>query len=119
VCVCVFVCVHVRVCVLKWKAFAEASLCESSSLDVQKQHNIHSKLKQQEIVKSQFMIMSHSGIDLDGNTVGRAFTRTMCSDSNSIGITEDGGGSVEFVGSTAAHELGHIFNMDHDSSPSE
>ena len=71
------------------------------------------------VVKIQFMIMSHSGIDLDGNTVGRAFTRTMCSDSNSIGITEDGGGSVEFVGSTAAHELGHIFNMDHDSSPSE
>ena len=36
-----------------------------------------------------------------------------------MGITEDRGRSVESTGATAAHELGHIFNMHHDDSPSE
>ena len=65
-----------------------------------------------------FMTTFHRGVDLNGNTVGIAFIRAMCSDSNSVGVTQDGGGSLDQVGSTAAHELGHIFNMDHDSSPS-
>ena len=65
-----------------------------------------------------FMATSYRGVDLDGNTVGIAFTRAMCSDSNSVGVTQDRGGSLDQVSSTAAHELGHIFNMDHDSSPS-
>ena len=65
-----------------------------------------------------FVPSSHRGIDLDEDTVGIAFTRTMCSDSNSVGVTQDGGASLDVVSSTAAHELGHIFNMDHDSSPS-
>lgn len=65
-----------------------------------------------------FVPSSHRGIDLDEDTVGIAFTRAMCSDSNSVGVTQDGGASLDVVGSTAAHELGHIFNMDHDSSPS-
>ena len=32
-----------------------------------------------------------------------------------MGLSQDGRGSVEAVGSTAAHELGHIFSMDHDT----
>ena len=55
-----------------------------------------------------------SGIDIDGSTVGIAFTRAMCSDSQSVGVTQDGGSSLSSVASTAAHELGHIFNMGHD-----
>ena len=65
-----------------------------------------------------FVTTYHRGIDLEGNTVGTAFIRAMCSDSSSVGVTQDGGASLDEVGSTAAHELGHILNMDHDSSPS-
>ena len=36
-----------------------------------------------------------------------------------MGLTEDRGRSVESTGAIAAHELGHIFNMNHDDSPSE
>ncbi len=32
-----------------------------------------------------------------------------------MGLSQDGRGSLEAVGSTAAHELGHIFSMDHDT----
>ena len=60
-------------------------------------------------------ILLFRGINLNGNTVGIAFTGTMCNDRSSLGVTQDGRGSgVEAVGSTAAHELGHILNMDHD-----
>ena len=38
----------------------------------------------------------------------------MCSDRDSVGVTWDGGRSLTAVASTAAHELGHIFNMGHD-----
>ena len=55
-----------------------------------------------------------SGVNLDGNTVGIAFIRTMCSDTASVGLSQDGARSLESIGSTAAHELGHIFNMNHD-----
>lgn len=40
----------------------------------------------------------------------------MCSKYVNIGLVEDRGGSIEAVGATAAHELGHIFNMVHDRS---
>ena len=56
-------------------------------------------------------------MDLIGQTVGLAFLGTMCDCDVSIGLTQDGArGSVESVGATAAHELGHILNMGHDSS---
>ena len=62
--------------------------------------------------------LSYRGIDLDGNTVGFAFVGTMCGP-NAVGITQDGGRSIDSTASTAAHELGHIFNMNHDDAPSK
>ena len=55
-----------------------------------------------------------SGIDLTGSTVGIAFVGTMCSTTSSVGVTQDGGRNPSAVASTAAHELGHVFNMNHD-----
>ena len=58
----------------------------------------------------------NSGVDLLGDTVGKAFVGTMCDSSNSVGLSQDNVRDlVEQVGSTAAHELGHILNMGHDS----
>ena len=54
------------------------------------------------------------GKDLLGNAVGLAYVGTMCHDEDAVGLVEDTGGSVQSVGTTAAHELGHIFNMLHD-----
>ena len=56
---------------------------------------------------------THRGIDIDGGTIGIAFVGAMCSTS-SVGLTQDGGRSLTSVIITAAHELGHIFNMQHD-----
>ena len=61
------------------------------------------------------MIRIHcSGADLDGNTIGLAPIGAMCRGFISAGLTQDTGSSVASVASTAAHELGHIFNMGHD-----
>ena len=48
--------------------------------------------------------------------MGLAFVRAMCSDTHALGLTQDGGRSLDGVGVTAAHELGHNFNMNHDTS---
>lgn len=56
----------------------------------------------------------HRGIDLSGTTVGIAFTRSMCG-VNSVSVTQDGGRTVSSTGSTAAHEIGHTFDMIHDA----
>lgn len=53
-----------------------------------------------------------------GSTVGLGFVGTMCRGLSSVGVTQDGGRTLQSVGSTAAHELGHIFNMNHDSRKS-
>ena len=67
------------------------------------------------IVISPLPNYTYSGIDLDGSTVGIAFIGTMCTRSSSTGLTQDGlGRSLSSVTSTAAHELGHVFNMNHD-----
>ena len=58
--------------------------------------------------------MFYRGIEITGSTVGIAFTRKMCSNTHSVGVTQDGGGSLSSIASIAAHELGHIFNMGHD-----
>ena len=61
------------------------------------------------------LIHTHTrGVDLEGNTVGRAFIGTMCRGQVSVGVSQDGGRPLDSVGSTAAHELGHIFSMEHD-----
>ena len=46
--------------------------------------------------------------------MGLAFIGTMCNSRLSVGLSLDELRSLEKVGSTAAHELGHIFNMQHD-----
>lgn len=62
----------------------------------------------------------NSGINLESNYVGIAFTSSMCSGLSSVGVTQDGRRRLlSYTGSTAAHELGHILNMRHDNSPSE
>ena len=56
-----------------------------------------------------------SGIDLDNQTIGLASIGTMCS-RHSSALVQDTGSSVAFVSSTAAHELGHNLNMQHDDT---
>ena len=55
-----------------------------------------------------------SGIDFDGSTIGYAPVGAMCRGSRAAGLTQDTGASTESVASTVAHEMGHIFNMNHD-----
>lgn len=57
-----------------------------------------------------------SGIEIEGATIGLAFVGTMCDRQQSTGFTQDGGnlGELDNVIATVAHELGHIFNMNHD-----
>ena len=56
----------------------------------------------------------HSGINLNGGTLGVARLGTMCSGRYSSGLGQDTGSSVAFLASIAAHELGHNLNMNHD-----
>jgi hypothetical protein len=53
-----------------------------------------------------------TGVDFDGNTIGLAFTGAMCG-SQSSGINQYLDDMMTI--STLAHELGHNFNMHHDS----
>ena len=55
----------------------------------------------------------YSGVDLDGGTVGRAFIGAICG-SHGVGLIQDTRRSVHYVGAIMAHEIGHLFNMDHD-----
>ena len=57
----------------------------------------------------------YSGQDLDGSTAGIAFVGALCHTSG-VAVTQDGHHSVGVV---FTHELGHLFGMDHDDSPSE
>ena len=57
-------------------------------------------------------------INIDGGTVGISNMGTMCRCPSSSGLTQDGGRSLNAVVTTAAHELGHIFNMNHDDGKS-
>ena len=56
----------------------------------------------------------HSGIKLNGGTLGIATIGMMCLGRYSSGLAQDTGSSVAFLASIAAHELGHILNMNHD-----
>ena len=55
-----------------------------------------------------------SGRDLYGQTVGIAFTGSMCNEHTSVGLTQDNGRNLQSVVTTAAHEIGHLFSMTHD-----
>ena len=58
----------------------------------------------------------YSGIELNGTTIGIAFTATLCEYlRSSVGVVQDGGGEMDQLISTTAHELGHIFAMIHDT----
>lgn len=61
-----------------------------------------------------FFLSFFSGLELDGTTIGIAYTGTMCNVRLSLGVVQDGGGDVNLRISTTAHELGHIFDMKHD-----
>ena len=61
-------------------------------------------------------VCMYSGTELEGTTIGIAFTATMCEIRRSaVGLVEDGGGELDQIISTTSHELGHIFAMDHDT----
>ena len=55
------------------------------------------------------------GISIDQPTVGIAYVSQMCSAYSSVGVIEDIGGAVTSVGAILAHELGHLFSMQHDT----
>jgi len=55
-----------------------------------------------------------SGIELDELTLGAAYVGGMCDKFHSVSFTQDGGNPLSVVTSTAAHEMGHNFNMRHD-----
>nr|CAA55565.1 metalloprotease [Echis pyramidum leakeyi] len=56
-----------------------------------------------------------TGINLNGQTLGIARMRGMCSPSNSVGVIQDYCKNYLLVAITMAHELGHNLGMDHDN----
>ena len=62
-------------------------------------------------------LSAYRGNDFAGNTIGIAFIDRMCDLFSSVGVVEDRPSrSSSQVGSTFAHELGHLLSMDHDNS---
>lgn len=55
---------------------------------------------------------------MDKGTVGAAYPQGMCHSELSVGVTQDGGRSLTATANTAAHELGHLLNMNHDGRSS-
>ena len=74
-----------------------------------------SRLQLNEVYYITIILFYNRGIDIDSSTVGIAFIGTMCNRPSATGVTQDGGRSLTSVVTTAAHELGHIFNMAHDT----
>ena len=62
-------------------------------------------------------ILGFSGRILDSDVVGLAYVHSMCDVRSSVAITLDRGSrtSTNSVAGTAAHELGHLLNMGHDT----
>ncbi|XP_062874414.1 disintegrin and metalloproteinase domain-containing protein 28 [Trichomycterus rosablanca] len=56
-----------------------------------------------------------TGIDFEGATVGLAFIGTLCT-GHSTGVIQNHNPRVIAVGATLAHEMGHNFGMNHDTS---
>lgn len=57
------------------------------------------------------------GGNFGGITVGIAYVGVVCSSLYSVGLSQDQHSSMESVGTTVAHELGHLLNMEHDDYP--
>ncbi|XP_018421286.1 PREDICTED: zinc metalloproteinase-disintegrin-like ACLD [Nanorana parkeri] len=55
-----------------------------------------------------------TNVDFDGTNVGYAWTKEMCSDRRSAGVSQDHSADPFLVGATMAHEMGHNLGMDHD-----
>ncbi|XP_008118058.2 disintegrin and metalloproteinase domain-containing protein 28 [Anolis carolinensis] len=55
-------------------------------------------------------------IDFTGPTVGLAYVGTMCTPKHSLGVVQDHNTSPIAIGATMAHEMGHNFGMNHDTS---
>ena len=60
----------------------------------------------------------YTGRDLDGTTVGIAYTGALCSTNFGVGLSE-GNDSSTFDSLVAAHEIGHNFGAPHDGDMSE
>ena len=55
-----------------------------------------------------------------GATLGLAYVGTMCNELYSVGLSQDSTSkALEAIAATAAHEMGHNFNMLHDAAPSK
>ena len=50
--------------------------------------------------------------------MGIAYLNTMCG-SASVGVVQDRHGLSSTTGSTLAHEIGHLLNMEHDTGESQ
>lgn len=55
-----------------------------------------------------------SGRELNESVGGIAYLGGMCSFSE-VGVVVDISYSLDFVGAVLAHEVGHLFSMEHDS----
>ena len=63
-----------------------------------------------------YLCLYNRGQDLSASTVGIAYVNTMCGGSASVGVVQEAGRSTRSSGSTFAHEVGHLFNLQHDTS---